>query len=117
MTEEQRETFRKMQAVMSLLEGHGNYVMHTLARDRIRGADEMRRALDRRRAGAHRVFQRAIGLEAKVAQYGLGERFVSQVVERAGPEGFAKVWHRPEHLPTLDEVYRPDRWVDRVAAP
>jgi coenzyme F420 biosynthesis associated uncharacterized protein len=117
MTEEQRETFRKMQAVMSLLEGHGNYVMHSLARDRIKGADEMRRALDRRRAGAHRVFQRAIGLEAKVAQYGLGERFVSRVVDRAGPEGFAKVWLRPEHLPTLDEVYRPDRWVDRVAAP
>jgi coenzyme F420 biosynthesis associated uncharacterized protein len=117
MTEEQRETFRKMQAVMSLLEGHGNYVMHTLARDRVRGADRMRRALDRRRTGPHRVFQRAIGLEAKVAQYGLGERFVSHVVDRAGPEGFAKVWQRPEHLPTLDEVYRPDRWVDRVAAP
>ena len=117
MTEEQRETFRKMQAVMSLLEGHGNHVMHSLAKDRIRGADRMRRALDRRRAGANRVLQKAIGLEAKVAQYGLGERFISHVVDRAGPEGFAKVWQRPEHLPTLDEVYRPDRWVDRVAAP
>ena len=89
----------------------------TLGRDRIRGADKMRRALDRRRTGAHRVFQRAVGLEAKVAQYGLGERFVSHAMDRAGPEGFAKVWQRPEHLPTLDEVYRPDRWVDRVAAP
>jgi coenzyme F420 biosynthesis associated uncharacterized protein len=117
MTEEQRETFRKMQAVMSLLEGHGNYVMHTLSEGRIRGAEGMRRALDRRRTGAHRVFQRAIGLEAKVAQYGLGERFISGVVDRAGPGGFAKVWERPAHLPSLDEVYRPDRWVGRVAAP
>jgi coenzyme F420 biosynthesis associated uncharacterized protein len=117
MTEEQRETFRKMQAVMSLLEGHGNYVMHTLARGRIRGADRMRGALDRRRTGAHRVFQRAIGLEAKVAQYGLGERFVSSVVDRAGTDGFAKVWEQPGHLPSLDEVYRPDRWVERVTAP
>jgi coenzyme F420 biosynthesis associated uncharacterized protein len=117
MTEEQRETFRKMQAVMSLLEGHGNYVMHSLARGRIDGAEHMRRALDRRRGGANRVFQRAIGLEAKVAQYGLGERFVSQVVDRAGSGGFAKVWEQPAHLPSLDEVYRPDRWVERVAAP
>ncbi|HEV8681778.1 MAG TPA: zinc-dependent metalloprotease [Actinomycetota bacterium] len=117
MTEKQRETFKKMQAVMSLLEGHGNYVMHTLARDRIRGADRMRRALDRRRAGVNRVFQRAIGLEAKVAQYGLGERFVSRVVERVGSGGFARVWERPEHLPSLGEVYRPDQWVERVAAP
>jgi coenzyme F420 biosynthesis associated uncharacterized protein len=117
MTEEQRETFRKMQAVMSLLEGHGNYVMHSLARGRIQGADHMRQALDRRRSGANRVFQRAIGLEAKVAQYGLGERFVSRVVDRAGADGFAKVWEEPGHLPTLDEVYRPDRWVERVAAP
>jgi coenzyme F420 biosynthesis associated uncharacterized protein len=117
MSEEQRETFKKMQAVMSLLEGHGNYVMHTLAGGRVTGADRMRRALDRRRAGAHRLFQRAIGLEAKVAQYGLGERFVSRVVDRAGAGGFAKVWERPENLPSLDEVYRPDGWVQRVAAP
>lgn len=116
MTAEQRETFRRMQAVMSLLEGHGNFVMHSLARGRIRGAERMRRALDRRRAGVQRAFQRAIGLEAKVAQYGLGERFVARVVDRAGPEGFAKVWERPEHLPSLDEVHRPDRWVERVAA-
>jgi coenzyme F420 biosynthesis associated uncharacterized protein len=117
MTEEQRETFRRMQAVMALLEGHGNHVMHSLARGRIRSGERMRRALDRRRAGVNRAFQRAIGLEAKVAQYGLGERFVAGVVERVGPEGFAKVWERPEHLPSLEEIYRPERWVERVAAP
>jgi coenzyme F420 biosynthesis associated uncharacterized protein len=117
MTEEQREVFRKMQAVMALLEGHGNHVMHSLAEGRIEGGERMRQALNRRRAGVNRAFQRAIGLEAKVAQYGLGERFVAGVVKRAGPEGFAKVWERPEHLPSLEEINRPERWVERVAAP
>jgi coenzyme F420 biosynthesis associated uncharacterized protein len=117
MTPEQRETFRKMQGLMSLLEGHGNYVMDRLSQGRVRGADRMRRTLQarRHRQGFNRLVQRAIGLDAKVRQYDLGERFVAEVVERAGPEGFARVWDRPENLPTLEEVGRPEAWVERVA--
>lgn len=116
MTPEQRDVFTRMQAVMSLLEGHGNYVMHRLSRDAVPGAERMRRALDRRRRGLSRTFQRAIGLEAKIRQYGHGERFVARVVDAAGMEGFSRVWERPEHLPSLAEVGRPERWVERVAA-
>jgi coenzyme F420 biosynthesis associated uncharacterized protein len=119
MTPEQRETFRRMQALMSLLEGHGNYVMDRLSRGRIEAAGRMRRTLQKRRhrQGFDRMIQRAVGLDVKVRQYDLGERFVAEVVERAGPEGFARVWEGPEHLPTLEEVARPEAWVARVASP
>lgn len=116
MTPEQRETFRRMQAVMSLLEGHGNYVMAALSVGRIREEARMRRTLSRRRHGpVDRVIQKAIGLDVKVRQYALGERFVSRAVQRAGMAGFNRVWEREENLPTLEEVGRPDAWVERVA--
>jgi coenzyme F420 biosynthesis associated uncharacterized protein len=115
MTPEQRESFRRMQAVMSLLEGHGNYVMDALSVGRIQGAARMRRILSRRRHGPiDRVIQRAIGLDVKVRQYAQGERFVSGVVKRAGMEGFNRVWQRVENLPMLEEVARPEAWVRRV---
>jgi coenzyme F420 biosynthesis associated uncharacterized protein len=118
MTPDQRDMFRRMQAVMSLLEGHGNFVMDAVARPRIRGVAAFKRRLQerRRRRGVERAFQRAIGLEAKVRQYDMGERFVAAVVDRVGMEGFNRVWERPANLPTLDEVRRPEAWVARVAA-
>jgi coenzyme F420 biosynthesis associated uncharacterized protein len=117
MTPEQRETFQKMQALMSLLEGHGNFVMDALSEGRVRGAGRMRRKLkERRQRGMNRTFQRAVGLDAKVRQYDIGERFVSRAVARAGVEGFSKVWEARENLPTLSEIGQPDTWVERVSS-
>jgi coenzyme F420 biosynthesis associated uncharacterized protein len=116
MTPEQRETFRRMQAVMSLLEGHGNYVMTALSAGRIRGEPRMRRILARRRhSPVDRVIQKAIGLDVKVRQYAIGERFVARVVQRVGMDGFNRVWERERNLPTLEEVGSPDHWVERLA--
>ena len=118
MTPEQRDMFRRMQAIMSLLEGHGNFVMDGVARERIEGAETFRRRMQERRnrRGAERAFQRAIGFDSKVRQYDIGERFVAEVVERAGMPGFNRVWERPANLPSLEEVGRPEAWLSRVGA-
>jgi coenzyme F420 biosynthesis associated uncharacterized protein len=116
MTEEQRTILGRVQALMSLLEGHANYVMDTVGAERVPGADRMRRGLhDRRKSsGIERSFQRLIGFESKVRQYDVGERFVAAVVERAGMAGFNRVWDEPANLPSLEEVMAPDRWLARV---
>lgn len=116
MNPEQRRTFRQMQAVMSLLEGHGNFVMDELARDNVAHGERMRRTLKERRraAGVEKAFQRAVGFEAKIRQYDQGEAFVAAVVEAAGMQTFNRVWADQDNLPTLDEVSRPERWVSRV---
>jgi putative hydrolase len=106
-----------MQALMALLEGHGNFVMDRVSGGRLEGAPRMRRLLRERRQGTpvNRVVQRAIGLDVKVRQYDIGERFVARAVNQAGAGGFARVWERPENLPTLEEIGRPEGWVERVA--
>jgi coenzyme F420 biosynthesis associated uncharacterized protein len=116
MTPDQRDTFRRMQAVMTLLEGHGNFVMDAVAKHRIGSGGIFRRRLRERRsrAGVERAFQKAIGLDVKVRQYDLGERFVAHVVDQVGMEGFNRVWESAGNLPSLEEVRRPEDWVARV---
>jgi coenzyme F420 biosynthesis associated uncharacterized protein len=118
MTPDQREVVQRMQAVMSLLEGHGNFVMNELSPGRVPSAPRFRQVLHERRhrAGLDRAFQKAIGFDVKVRQYDLGERFVTDVVGQAGMEGFNRVWDGPEALPSLEEIARPADWVARVAA-
>ncbi|HXJ64289.1 MAG TPA: zinc-dependent metalloprotease [Actinomycetota bacterium] len=119
MTEQQREILGRVQALMSLLEGHANYVMDVLGAEKVPGADRMRRGLhDRRKSsGIERSFQRLIGFESKVRQYDVGQRFVAQVVDRTGMAGFNRVWDSPANLPSLEEVMAPDRWLARVGPP
>jgi coenzyme F420 biosynthesis associated uncharacterized protein len=119
MTPDQQETFRRMQAVMSLLEGHGNYVMNRLGEELIPDAPMFKRRLDERRKGrgaVERGVQRTIGFDVKARQYDIGEQFVAEVVSRTGMDGFNRVWGGPSNLPTLDEIGRPDAWMARVGA-
>jgi coenzyme F420 biosynthesis associated uncharacterized protein len=117
LTPEQRELFYRVQAVMSLLEGHASYVMNEVARDRVKDLDRLRRSLDARRrtSGVERSFQRAIGFESKVKQYDAGEHFVRTVVDRADMATFNLVWADEKALPNLAEVADPDLWLARVA--
>jgi coenzyme F420 biosynthesis associated uncharacterized protein len=116
MTDEQRAILERVQALMSLLEGHANYVMDLVGAEKVPGADRMRNGLhDRRKSsGIERSFQRLIGFESKVRQYDVGERFVAAIIERAGMDGFNRVWDTPANLPSLEEVMAPDRWLARI---
>src|SRR6266496_704265 len=112
MTPEQRAMVRQMQAMMSLLEGHGNFVMDEVSRGRLEGAQAFRRTLHERRskAGVEKAFQKAIGFDVKVRQYAQGEWFVAEVVREAGMEAFNRVWEKPANLPTIEEIARPQDW-------
>ena len=119
MTPDQRDQFRRMQAAMTLLEGHGSHVMNAVGERLIPDVELFRRRLEERRrgrSGVERSLQRTIGFDIKARQYEVGERFVSQVVDRSGMEGFNLVWESPANLPTLEEIGRPEAWLARVGA-
>ncbi|MGD0082644.1 MAG: zinc-dependent metalloprotease [Acidimicrobiales bacterium] len=114
---EQLVTIHQIQALMSLLEGHGDVTMNRAAADRIPGAERFAKTLQARResaSGMTRLIQQLIGLEAKMRQYREGEQFVEAVERAGGPKLLARVWEDPSHLPTLEEVRDPSRWVNRL---
>jgi coenzyme F420 biosynthesis associated uncharacterized protein len=113
---EQRETLAKVQALMSLLEGHGNAVMNRLGAELVDGQERMARVLQARRTarGATALLHRLIGLELKLRQYELGESFVNAIEREAGVHAIDPAWRGPELLPTLDELSAPTTWLERV---
>ncbi len=117
-TPAQREILDRITALMSVLEGHADFVMDGVGPAVIPSVRDIRAKFQRRRKEAKRaeqVVRRLLGIDAKMRQYRDGERFVRGVVERVGMAGFNRVWERPEHLPTRAELADPAAWVTRVA--
>jgi len=115
----QREVLSRLNGLMSLLEGHGDTTMDRAGAARIPSADRFARVLRQRRQQSNPVLKlvlQAVGFEAKLAQYEAGERFIEAVEADGGPALLDRVWERPEHLPTLDEVAEPGHWVTRMRA-
>jgi coenzyme F420 biosynthesis associated uncharacterized protein len=114
---EQRGVLAQVQALMSLLEGHGNSVMNELGRAHIAGQERMARVLQARRRsrGVAGILYKLLGFESKLRQYEVGEAFVAEVVRVGGPRAIDAAWRGPESLPTMDELARPTEWLARVA--
>ncbi len=113
----QRVALDRITAVMSLLEGHADYVMDGVGPEVIPSVSDIRAAFQQRRqsaTGLEALMRRLLGLEAKLKQYADGVKFVSAVVDGVGMTGFNKVWDSPETLPSLTELHDPGAWIARV---
>jgi coenzyme F420 biosynthesis associated uncharacterized protein len=113
---EQRGVLGRVQALMSVLEGHGNRVMNELGRAHVAGQERMARVLHARRRtqGVTGLVHKLLGLDSKMRQYEVGEEFVAAVEREAGPRALDAAWRGPDWLPTNDELARPLDWLARV---
>ena len=112
----QRRLLDRLQATMTVVEGHAEHVMDAAAGDdpELR---RLRQRLDARRAargGLGSVIARLLGLDLKLRQYEQGKRFFDAVAERGGAGAVGLVWSRPAALPSLAEIEAPERWLARV---
>lgn len=117
MSDEQRRDFREIQAVMSLLEGFGDYVMDEVGRSLVFEVERISARFHARReqrTGFERTMMRVTGLDLKMEQYKQGERFVAAVARARGAEALQTLWRGPETLPRPEEMERPALWLDRV---
>ena len=107
----------RMQAAMSLIEGHAEHVMDAVGADALPSLPRLRAAMNHRRTNRGlpwRVLERLLGLELKMRQYETGRRFCDAVVDAGGPQALALVWSGADALPTPAELEQPSLWIARV---
>lgn len=113
-----RRSLSEVQALMSLLEGHGDVTMNRAGGTRLKEASRFARVLRERRresTGLQKFFQQLIGLDAKMRQYEEGERFIEALEELGGTSLLQVAWEKVENLPSLQELRDPPAWVARVS--
>jgi coenzyme F420 biosynthesis associated uncharacterized protein len=115
--EERWALLERMQAAMSLIEGHAEHTMDAVGAEVLPSLPRLRAALNRRREARGlpwRVLERLLGLELKLRQYELGRRFCDAVVDAGGPQALARVWSSPRALPSAAELDAPALWLQRI---
>ncbi|HEX5741997.1 MAG TPA: zinc-dependent metalloprotease [Pilimelia sp.] len=118
VTPAQQVVLDRITALMTLLEGHAEYVMDEVGPEVIPSVTSIRERFNARRAGGgpvERLLRRLLGIDTKLRQYAEGRRFVHEVVGLVGMAGLNRAFGSPAALPHLDELGEPSRWVARVA--
>ncbi len=116
---EQREVIEKLQALMSILEGHADVVMNRAGDDELPNARRFHHVFHARRMSANGfggALQRLFGFEAKIRQYALGASFIEKIEREGGPETSQRLWESSDLLPSLQELEEPNLWLERVGS-
>ncbi|MCQ3812067.1 MAG: zinc-dependent metalloprotease [Acidimicrobiia bacterium] len=116
----QRDLLPQISALVTVIAGYVDWTMDSIGRGLIGSYQRLSEALRRRRVtadAADRFIEKMLGLELTQDQYDRGAAFASGVVERAGAEGLARLWHSARELPTPAEVDAPGLWLARIDLP
>jgi len=119
-TPAQRAVLDRLTALMTLLEGHAEFVMDGVGPEVIPTVERIRAGFNRRRESGNpleKAVRKLLAIDVKMRQYAEGRTFVHGVVDRIGMAGFNKVFSSPLTLPRLAELGDPDAWVARVHGP
>ena len=116
----QRVLLPQITALVTVIAGYVDWTMDSIGRGLIGSYQRLSEALRRRRVTADtadRFIEKMFGLELTQDQYDRGAAFASGVVERAGTDGLARLWHSARELPTPAEVDAPGLWLARIDLP
>src|SRR4029453_5449158 len=101
-TPAQRTVLERITALMTLLEGHAEFVMDGGGPEVVPSGADIRGRVNPRAGGGNpvgKVVRRLLGVDPKLRQYAEGRKFVHEVVSRVGMAGFNRVWESPVTLP------------------
>ena len=113
-SDDQVGIYRKIVALLTLLEGHADFVMDQGGPDLVPSVSEIRRKFELRRDSNKKLLTRLLGMDEKLMQYRKGEAFVRNCVTQMGIADFNVVWASSENLPTMAEIEDPASWRKRM---
>jgi coenzyme F420 biosynthesis associated uncharacterized protein len=119
-TPEQRAIADEITGLMSVLEGHADVVMDEIDVQTLPTVAQIRSRFDSRRAsqasvrGADSIWRKALGMDAKMAQYREGAAFVRALMDDGGMHMVNRIWESPANLPSATEVRNPALWLTRM---
>lgn len=111
---EQKAVYYKISALMTLLEGHADYIMDLGGPRLIPSVAKIRQGFEAKRDQNKGFVSHLLGMNEKLDQYRNGAVFVRESVQHLGMSGFNQVWDSPESLPTLAEIKDPSKWRERM---
>jgi len=114
----QVRSIAKVQAVMSLLEGYANYVMNQVGARHLPDYAQLEASFHKRktdRSMIEKLILAITGVNMKLKQYEIGERFCNAVVQQSSVEQLNTVWRGAELIPTMAELREPQRWLARTS--
>jgi putative hydrolase len=118
--DEQRRLQVPLRALLAAVVGYVDHIMDVVGRRLIGSYGPLTEALRRRRleeTGGTRILGQLFGVALDEASYERGQAFVRGIVERAGDEGLARLWHSDRELPTPAELDAPGLWLARIDLP
>lgn len=119
-SESQRRVQVPLRSLLTAMAGYVDHVMDTVGRRLIASYGLLTEALRRRRleeVAGNKVLGQLMGVALDAAAYERGQSFVAGVLERAGEEGLARLWHSEAELPTPAELEAPGLWLARIDLP
>lgn len=99
-------------AVMTLVEGHADFVSDAVGRRIIPSVRRLRTAFAR--SGGPSKLAQLMPAADKESQYRDGLAFCQAVAKRVGRRGLARAFESPETLPNMAEIADPSAWLGRV---
>jgi putative hydrolase len=109
-----RESLGQLDTTMTAVEGYAELLMDRAFDDEY---DDLRAKIDARRQGRGPIAElvrELLGMGMKRQQYERGKAFFDTVADARGVAAAGRVWESPDHLPTDDEIERPQLWIDRI---
>lgn len=117
-TPEQGRVLARLQGTVSLLQAWARSEVARVAGTRLpnhRRIEEVLRRHRGARGDGERLLAQLLGLDLRVEDETVGDRFVAAVEGARGPEGLRRALAHPENLPDADELADPSRWLVRMA--
>ena len=113
----QAPLLERIQATMTVIEGHAEHVMDGAAEDFVADVAGLREKLEarrRQRGPLETILSRILGLDLKLRQYELGKRFCDEVTAEGGIEALNRIWDGPGAMPSEAELRDPGSWLERI---